>query len=1156
MDILLSRIQKIFLLTWSTILIVSGSAYSQSILDIQKKKLIMRDTLVLDSFPIVLHSISISKNHIELPIQDFYIHPTLSQIYSKKYLNDTLEIRYRVLPIVREWKTSQLFKKRNAPISSLPTSSSSSRYDPYLDNQVETDEIDYNGSFVRGITMGSNQSAAINSGFNLNLHGRLRNGLEISANMTDANIPIQPEGNSASIQEFDKIFIQLQKDSHRLVLGDFDIQQQRESYFFRVDRKLQGINYQTKIPLSKNYKLNVDATAGITRGLFARNVFRAEENNQGPYKLFGNRGEAFIIVIAGTERVFINGELMKRGLENDYTINYNIGEVTFTPKRLITHDLRIIVEFQYSDRNYFRYTLEEHLKLEHKKFNIYHQLFSENDSKNQPININLSSTQLRQLSEIGNKIDSAYISSESPVSWEASRILYQKIDTIVQGISYPIFRWAEQQYNPCYQVIFTLKGLGQGNYRLKSSGANGSVYEWIAPISGISQGSYEPQILLPTPKTHLQSILGSNIFWNDHQSTRVEVSYTDHDLNAYSSIDDSKNKGVGVTLHHQIQKKIDSTKQLRFHINQEYTSDYFSPTIRYRNNEFQRDWAVNLPIRNDREQSLSQINLEYQSRKFNALVDNGVFYIPNFYFGNQSLLHLYGKLKQFGYSTEQRLLLSKQGDSTIQFYRPKASISYTTSSKNPWTSEIGFFHEIQRIQTSVFSLTPQSYFWQNYFFNLRNQLSAKHSIDFKYIYRTEQYSDSFQFPESQTQAHTFSMTNNHDFSNSQHLRYILNYRRYTTSLSTQELLNNYLGRVEYQGQFWSGLLRATSNYEIKAGREQKMQLSYIKAPNGYGNYAWKDLNNNGIFELNEAYVSPINTENTYMRYFIILPEYIAANEVNYSQFLWIQPKAIWFNANDYRKFLSKLSYQFRIDLSKKIRTTDGLQFVDYANPATRFGDTSLVFSRTNIFQQLSFNKNENKIGVDIEWIYSDAKNLLSNGVEGLSSNMYGLRTRLELSHFFTYFNKLSNGYRQTYSEYFQDRNFKYIENQIENTLSCLIRQNIKINLNAVYGFKSTGNQYMLNQQGDLELKISRKNDGIIESKFSVMNLIYQDYIPNAQVELSMLGGIQRGVNYIWNLTVGQKITKLLQLNAIYNGRKNTNSDFIIHSGNVEVRAIF
>jgi hypothetical protein len=152
--------------------------------------------------------------------------------------------------------------------------------------------------------------------------------------------------------------------------------------------------------------------------------------------------------------------------------------------------------------------------------------------------------------------------------------------------------------------------------------------------------------------------------------------------------------------------------------------------------------------------------------------------------------------------------------------------------------------------------------------------------------------------------------------------------------------------------------------------------------------------------------------------------------------------------------------------------------------------------------------------------------------------------------------KISNGIKRNQSDFFADRNYSFILNEVENTLSILPHKNLKINLNANYAFKSSNLQYLVQQQGDIELLLSRKNNGMVEAKFSTLILNYGKIKDNPQVELAMLNGVQAGTNFIWSLNFGQKLTDLLQLNLVYNGRKNTQSDKMIHSANMEVRAIF
>ena len=102
---------------------------------------------------------------------------------------------------------------------------------------------------------------------------------------------------------------------------------------------------------------------------------------------------------------------MKRGENQDYIINYNTGEITFTSFRPIFKQNFITISYNYTNRNYNRFIVTSSVKHQTEKLKLSFDVFMENDNKNAPLSLNLSKEDEQILANAGNNQDLMYAPS-------------------------------------------------------------------------------------------------------------------------------------------------------------------------------------------------------------------------------------------------------------------------------------------------------------------------------------------------------------------------------------------------------------------------------------------------------------------------------------------------------------------------------------------------------------------------------------------------------------------------------------------------------------------------------------------------------------------------------------------------------------------------
>lgn len=1155
---------------WILILIwVSGfDGYTQQISNLRMKYLnTKQDTLALDTLSIIPASVSLWNDSVLIDQSSYTLDPGRAiLIWNKsssafKTLNsDSLMCIYRVFPL----SFIQTFKHKDL---TRIEKKYKGLYNPFEYNEKVSDfdifklkGLNRSGSISRGISFGNAQDVVVNSSLNLQLSGMLNDNIEILASVTDNNVPIQAEGNTQQIQDFDKVFIQLSNQNSRLLAGDFELLKP-ESYFMNFYKKAQGGIFSTKINLTpKNdtahfHLMHATLSASISKGKYARNIIQGSESNQGPYRLTGVDNELFIVILSGSERVFVDGLPMARGQEYDYVIDYNTAQLTFTSKRLITKDSRITIEFQYSDKNYARSLLFFSDTYTQKNLKLTLNVYSEQDAKNQPLLQTIDNEQKILLAAIGDSIQQAFYLNEDSVAFNNNEVLYAKRETITGIDTVTIYVYSNSPDSAFYRLGFSFVGVNKGNYVSLTTAANGKVYAWVAPINNVPQGSYEPYTLLITPKKQQLVTLGGEYKVGNNLNIQAEGAVSNYDANLFSDKNKGDDAGYAGTVKITHIQPLKKGWKINTSLLAEHVNKLFKPLESFRNIEFTRDWNLGSLSLNEDENSgifstgVSKSNMHFINYQFKTF-QKGLAYK-----GYMHGLNLGSTYKGFTLLANGNYLTTSGTSIKSIYIKNKADLS-----KRINKFVIGINQQQERnsiLQPEADTLLYSSFFFQQYqaYASVGDSSIGKIKTDYtrRYDYtpRNNQYKLS-------TLADNASI-NMELMQNTQiHLEAGAIYRNLTIKDSTLSSLkneNSLLTNLQLDLTFLKGGIVSNSYYEIGTGQELKKEYSYIQVAAGTGAYIWNDYNNNNIKELNEFEIAAFATEADYLKIYTPTNSYIKTHTNLLSQVLNINPSA-FVKGNGFFKFICRFNNQFALKLDNK---TEDNRLEKNLNPFnTNVDDSTLISTNSTFRNTLFFNRSSTVFGMDATYQALQSKSLLTNGFESRVQQSINSNIRINFNKTFSMSAFGENGYKLSKSEFFSARDYNIRYGSVEPRFSIQPGNNFRATLSYEYKIKkntvSEAGELSTQHDFGLELKYSSVKRGSITGKINYINIAYNQ-ADNTSLAYEMLEGLKTGKNMTWGLSAQQSLSGSLQVNINYEGRKSPNVK-AIHTGGVQLTAYF
>jgi hypothetical protein len=1050
---------------------------------------------------------------------------------------------------------------------------------PITPSEFFGSNIQKSGSIVRGFTIGSNQDFTLNSGFRMQLSGNLTNDINVTAALTDESSPIQPEGTTKTLQEFDKVFITIKSPHIMGTLGDFELSQ-KGTEFGVINRKLQGA-----MGNATYGRTSVMLSGAVSRGKFITQQILPVDGNLGPYQLVGADGSPNIIVIAGTEKVYLDGVRMVRGESNDYTIDYSNAQITFTAKHLITDLSRIYVDFEYSDGNYSRTFAggDVQTSIPNNKIEIGVSYYREGDDPNSLFGASLSDSDRSLLIHAGrdrlaaSKTGVQFVGRDSISGIGKGQ--YRLDSVVISGKTHYIYRYVQPTdtanlRNAVYSVSFSEVGQGKGDYQSVGFGQFNFV--------GIGQGDYLPIVILPMPQSQQLADISASYHFSKDGTVTAEYAASSFDLNTLSSLPGTTLNGYGTTFSINFAPKHliignSDIGSLTFNEITRYEDSNFHPMDRTNDVEFNREWAIDTSLSGN--ELLNQIHLDFSPH----LTGNKLA------IGGDA-----GKLTRGAYFSSERY----SGFATLSADSPQTSNATLTSSLGPTFSyrinavnsedkalanSTAFFSQSGTIQYRAGRFVPGIRFtsedrrtatvgtdsiWENSYRFVEygptlaiTQLSGFDiSLD-GYVHDESGVIGGELLPSSRSLIGNF--TSRYNAANNFFSNLTLTYRkkRYAENFLSLNNSNSESLLSKWEAYFTPLNHGIETNlfYQVVTERAARLQQIFWKVLPGQGQYIWTDSKHNGQVDITDpTEFQQVNFNGDYI--LLTRPTTTLYPVVNLKTNLRLNltPQKFLKSKNLVSAILRSLSTSTILQIAESNQTTNVSDI--YLLHLSKFLNDTLTLNGSQLFQQDIYVLQDNRdFSLRLRFLQNKSLSQYSTSTERGYKREQSARLRAKLSDIFYEELDASLNVDNVITSYAQ-RAHEIDASALASTLSYrpdnTVQSSFKIQLskaadayrNGMTNFMNTevlNVTYSILTKGRLSTQIER-DEVSIQSNLTESNI----YLP-----FELTQGFAPGQTYTWQIGFEYRINSFVQASASYTGRQQPHEP-TINTMTAEVRAFF